>query len=421
MARRVVITGLGTVNPLGNNVPQFWENIKQGKLGVSKIEKFDASDIGIHVAGQVKDFDPLECGLMDKKEIRNMQPFTQYAIAAAGEAVKDSGLDLKSMDPFETGCIIGVGIGGIGFIEEQYDKFREKGGKRVSPFFVPYMIANMAAGAVSIKLGIEGDNFCTTSACSSGTHAIGEAFRKIKDGYLTCAVAGGAESAVTKFVLSGFSTMHALTKQEDPKLASRPFDKERDGFVLGEGAGILVLEEYEHAKSRGAKIYAEIAGYGATGDAFHITSPSPECAAAARAMSYAIKEAGLTPSDIDYVNAHGTSTGLNDKYETRAIKISLGEEDAHRVKINSTKSMTGHLLGAAGAMEAVVTALTIKNSFIHQTIGTKNPDVGNEDPKDDCDLDYCIDGPIEMPVRAAISNNLGFGGHNATLCFKKVD
>lgn len=420
MSKRVVVTGLGTVNPLGNNVPEFWENIKKGKLGISKIEKFDASDIGIHVAGQVKDFDPLSCDLIEKKELRNMQLFTQYAIASADEAVKDSGLDLKSMDPFSIGCIIGVGIGGIEFIENQYSKMEAKGGKWVSPFFVPYMIANMAAGDVAIKLGIKGDNFCTTSACSSGTHAIGEAFRKIKDGYLTAAICGGAESAVTKFVLSGFSTMHALSKQEDPAKASRPFDKERDGFVLGEGAGILVLEEYEHAVARGAKIYAELAGYGATGDAYHITSPSPTCEAAAYAMKYSIKEAGLTPADIDYVNAHGTSTGLNDKYETRALKMSLGKEDAYRVKINSTKSMTGHLLGAAGGMEAVVLALTIKTGFIHQTIGYNTPDINNGNPDDDCDLDYCTDAPVEMDVRAGISNNLGFGGHNATICMKKI-
>lgn len=419
MSNRVVITGLGTVNPLGNNVADFWANIKVGKCGISKIESFDASDINIHVAGLVKDYDPLECGLMDKKELRNMQLFTQYAISAASEAVKDSGIDFSSMDPFDTGCLIGVGIGGIEFIEKQYQRMVDRGASKISPFFVPMMIANMAAGDVAIKFGIKGDNYCTTSACSSGTHAVGEAFRKIKDGYLKAAICGGTESAVTKFVLGGFATMHALTTSEDPMNASKPFDKNRNGFVLGEGAGILVLEEYEHAKARGAKIYAEIAGYGATGDAYHITSPSPECDADARAISNAISEAGLKPEDVDYINAHGTSTGLNDKYETRAIKLALGDA-AKNVKINSTKSMTGHLLGAAGGMEAIVTALSIKEGYIHQTIGYETPDINNEDPADDCDLNYCTDGPVEQEVRAAVSNNLGFGGHNAAICLKKV-
>ena len=412
MSRRVVVTGLGTVNPLGNNVKDFWENVKQEKCGISKIEKFDASDINIYVAGQVKDYDALECGLMEKKELRNMQLFTQYAISASHEALKDSGTDLSDLDPFEVGVLIGVGIGGIEFIEEQHSKMLEKGASRISPFFVPMMIANMAAGSVAMKLGFKGDNFCATSACTSGTHAIGEAFRKIKDGYLTAAVCGGAESAVTKFVLGGFSTMHALTKSQDPLNASKPFDKERDGFVLGEGAGILILEEYEHAKARGAKIYAEIAGYGATGDAYHITSPDPEGTGAARAMSYAIKEAGLAPEDITYINAHGTSTGLNDKYETKAIKKALGDA-AKTVKINSTKSMIGHLLGAAGGVEAVVTALSVSNDFIHRTINYSVPD-------EECDLDYTTEKGIEIPVKAALSNSLGFGGHNGTICMKKI-
>ena len=413
MSRRVVVTGLGTVNPLGNNVKDFWENLKAEKCGITKIEKFDASDINIYVAGQVQNYDALECGLMEKKELRNMQLFTQYAVSAAGEALKDSGTDFKDIDPFEVGVMIGVGIGGIEFIEEQHSKMLEKGASRISPFFVPMMIANMAAGSVAMKLGFKGDNFCATSACASGTHAIGEAFRKIKDGYLTACVCGGAESAVTKFVLGGFATMHALTKSQDPLDASKPFDKERDGFVLGEGAGILVLEEYEHAKARGAKIYAELAGYGATGDAYHITSPDPEGAGAARAMSFAIKESGLEPSDITYINAHGTSTGLNDKYETRAIKKALGDA-AQSVKINSTKSMIGHLLGAAGGVEAVVTALSVKNDFIHRTINYKTPD-------EECDLDYTTDKGVDTTVNAALSNSLGFGGHNGTLCFKKVN
>ena len=305
-----------------------------------------------------------------------------------------------------------MGIGGIEFIEQQYQRMLDRGASKISPFFVPMMIANMAAGEVAMKFGYKGDNFCTTTACASGTHAVGEAFRKIKDGYLTAAVCGGTESAVTKFVLGGFSTMHALTKSEDPMDASKPFDKNRDGFVLGEGSGILILEEYEHAKARGAKIYAEIAGYGATGDAYHITSPDPEGEGAAEAMRKAYTEAGLRAEDVTYINAHGTSTGLNDKYETAAIKKAFGDA-AKNVKINSTKSMTGHLLGAAGGVESVVLALTIKNDFIHQTIGYKTPD-------EECDLDYCTEGSIEMPVTAGISNSLGFGGHNATICMKKV-
>ena len=341
-----------------------------------------------------------------------MQLYTQYAISAACEALKDSGTDFKDISPYEVGVLIGVGIGGIEFIEQQYSKMLEKGASKISPFFVPMMIGNMAAGEVAIKLGFKGDNYCTTTACASGTHAIGEAFRKIKDGYLTAAVCGGSESAVTKFVLGGFATMHALTKSEDPMDASRPFDKNRDGFVLGEGAGILVLEEYEHAKARGAEIYAELAGYGASGDGYHITSPDPEGEAAAHAMAYSIKEAGLEPSDITYINAHGTSTGLNDKYETKAVKKALGDA-ANSVKINSTKSMIGHLLGAAGGVEAVVTALSVKNDFIHQTINYKTPD-------EECDLDYCTQSGVEIPVKAALSNSLGFGGHNATICMKKI-
>lgn len=413
MSRRVVITGLGTVNPLGNNVHDFWENIKQEKCGISKIESFDSSDIDIHVAGIVKGYDALECGLMEKKELRNMQLFTQYAISAAAEAIKDCGTDFSDLSPYETGVLLGAGIGGIEFIENQYSKMLEKGPTRISPFFVPMMISNMAAGSVSIKLGFRGDNYCSTSACSSGTHAIGEAFRKVKDGYLTAAVCGGTESTITKFVLGGFASMHALSKATDPMNASKPFDKERDGFVMGEGAGILVLEEYEHAKARGARIYAEIAGYGATCDGYHITSPSPEGDAAAEAMKKAYTEAGLSASDITYINAHGTSTGLNDKYETRAVKKALGDAAAN-VKINSTKSMIGHLLGAAGGVEAVVTALSVKNDFIHRTLGFSTPD-------EECDLDYCTSGAVETPVKAALSNSLGFGGHNATICMKKCD
>lgn len=410
MSRRVAITGLGTVNPLGNNVSDFWENVKANKLGISRIEQFDTEDIGVSVAGEVKNFDPTTC--IEKKDARKMERFDQFAIVASLEALNDSGFDVKSIDPFRAGVIIGCGIGGIGLTLSEYEKFLNKGPGRVSPFYVPMMIGNMAAGQVSMKTGFKGDNFSTVTACASGAHAIGEAFRKIKDGYLDAALCGGTESTVLRFTLSGFNNMKALTRSTDPQRASIPFDKERNGFVLGEGCGMLMLEEYEHAKARGAKIYAELAGYGATCDAYHITSPDPEGEGAAAAIRTAISEAGLKPEEITYINAHGTSTGLNDKYETIAIKKALGAA-AETVKINSTKSMIGHLLGAAGGVEAIVTALSVKNDFIHRTIGYKTPD-------EECDLDYCVDGNVETPVNAALSNSLGFGGHNATICMKKV-
>lgn len=410
MSRRVVITGLGTVNPLGNNVEDFWEGIKANKLGISKVEQFDTEDIGVYVAGEVKNFEPTD--FIDKKEAKRMERFTQFAVVAAQEALNDSGYDIKANDPYKAGVIIGCGIGGIGLTLSEYEKFLNKGPNRVSPFYIPMMIGNMAAGQVSMKTGFKGDNFSTVTACASGTHAIGESFRKIKDGYLDAALCGGTESTVLRFTLAGFNNMKALTKSADPERASIPFDKERNGFVLGEGCGMLMLEEYEHAKARGAKIYAELAGYGATCDAYHITSPDPEGEGAAASMRTAYTEAGLKPEEVTYINAHGTSTGLNDKYETIAIKKALGSA-AKTVRINSTKSMIGHLLGAAGGVEAVVTALSVKNDFIHKTIGYKVPD-------EECDLDYCINGNVETPVNAALSNSLGFGGHNATICMKKV-
>lgn len=410
MSRRVVITGLGTVNPLGNNVHDFWEGIRENRLGIARVEQFETKDIGVSVAGEVKNFEPTD--FIDKKEARKMERFTQFAVVAAQEALKDSGSDFKDLDPFRIGVIIGCGIGGIGLTLSEYEKFLNKGPNRVSPFYVPMMIGNMAAGQVSMKTGFKGDNFSTVTACASGTHAIGESFRKIKDGYLDAALCGGTESTVLQFTLAGFNNMKALTKSDDPERASIPFDKERNGFVLGEGCGMLMLEEYEHAKARGAEIYAEIAGYGATCDAYHITSPDPEGEGAAAAMRNAFVEAGLEACDITYINAHGTSTGLNDKYETIAIKKALGDAAAS-VKINSTKSMIGHLLGAAGGVEAVVTALSVKNGFIHRTVGYKVPD-------EECDLDYCVSGNIEMQINAALSNSLGFGGHNATICMKKI-
>lgn len=410
--RRVVITGMGTINPIAKNVPEFAEGLKEGRLGVCNITRFDASDFEVKCAGEVHDFDPTACEwIPDKREARRLDRFTQFAVCASKEALDDAGSDLKDLDPFRVGVIIGVGVGGLNITELEVTKFNEKP-DRVGVFFIPMMIANMAAGTVAMKTGFKGDNFATVTACASGTHAIGEAFRKIKDGYLDAALAGGSEACISRFSLSGFNNMKALTRESDPAKASKPFDKERAGFVLGEGCGVLVLEEYEHAKARGAKIYAEIAGYGSTCDAYHMTSPSPTGEAAAAAMKQAYTEAGLKAEDVDYINAHGTSTHLNDAYETTAVKIALGDA-AGKVVINSTKSMTGHLLGAAGAVEAIATAIQIKEGFIHQTIGYSTPDP-------ECDLDYCTEGRRDTPVSAALSNSLGFGGHNAAICLKRI-
>ncbi|HRU96673.1 MAG TPA: beta-ketoacyl-ACP synthase II [Ruminococcus sp.] len=416
MSRRVVITGLGAVTPLGTGVGKFWEGIRQGKVGISLIDTFDTEKTGVKVCGFVRDFNEEDYfdvkGCFDKKESKRMDRFTKYALVATHEALTDAGTDFSDIDPYRAGVLVGSGIGGIDLTLTEYTKFLEKGAGRVSPFYVPMMISNMAAGTISMKTGFRGANFDITTACATGTHSIGEAFRKIKDGYLDVCIAGGTESARSEFTYAAFSNMKALTKCDDVNKASVPFDKDRSGFVLGEGSGILILEEYEHAKSRGAKIYTEVGGYGATCDGYHMTSPMPSGEAAGMGMSLAIKEAGLEPSQVDYINAHGTSTGLNDKYETAAIKLAFGDA-AKKVKINSTKSMIGHLLGAAGAVEAVVLAKSIEEGFIHATVGTTTPD-------EECDLDYCINGSIEQEVNAAISNSLGFGGHNATVCFKKV-
>lgn len=408
--KRVVITGMGTINPLGNNVADFWDGIQANKLGFNYVHFPEGDRIAVKIAAEVKDFNPED--YIDKKEAKRMDRFTQFAVAAASQAMKDAGTDFKDVDPYRAGVIIGAGIGGLELTQKEHLKYLEKGPDKISVFYIPMMIGNMAAGQVSIKTGFKGANFCTTTACSSGAHAIGEAFRKIKDGYLDVCMAGGTEACVTEFALGGFNNMKALTRSDDLEHCSTPFDLNRSGFVLGEGSGMLILEELEHAKARGAKIYAEIAGYGATGDAYHMTSPSPTGDAAAKGMEFAYTEAGLKADEIDYINAHGTSTGLNDKYETNAIKIALGEDNARKVAINSTKSMTGHLLGAAGAVEAIVTALSCKNDFVHKTCGfvTSDPE---------CDLDYCVEGNRNMKVDAALSNSLGFGGHNATLCFKK--
>ena len=416
MSRRVVITGMGAVTPLGTGVEKFWEGVKANKIGFSFIDKFDTERTGVKIAGIVRDFNEEDYfgveGCFDKKESKRMDMFTKYALVAAHEALTDSGTDFSDLDPYRAGVIVGSGIGGIDLTLSEYEKYLEKGPGRISPFYIPMMISNMAAGTISMKTGFRGANFDVTTACATATHAIGEAFRKIKDGYLDAAIAGGTESTNVEFTYGGFANMKALTKSDDLTRASIPFDKERNGFVLGEGSGIVVLEEYEHAKARGARIYAEVAGYGATCDGYHMTSPMPSGEAAGMGMSLAMQEAGLKPSDIDYINAHGTSTGLNDKYETAAIKLAFGE-DAYKVKINSTKSMTGHLLGAAGGIEAIICAKTIEEGLIHATVGYKVPD-------EECDLDYCVNGNIQQEVRAALSNSLGFGGHNATLCFKKV-
>ena len=411
MSRRVVITGMGTVNPLGKNVAEYWENIKANKLGVSYIDQFDTSDFPVKIVGAVKDFDPSQ--YIDKKEAKRLDRFTQFATVAAKQALEMAGSDFSDIVPFRAGVIIGVGIGGLNMTEAEVTKFNEKPDK-VSVFFIPMMIGNMAAGTVAMQTGFKGDNFCTTTACASATHAIGEAFRKIKDGYLDVALCGGSEACISRFALSGFNNMKALSRAEKLEEASTPFDLNRQGFVLGEGAGVLCLEEYEHAKARGADIIAEIAGYGATGDAYHMTSPSPTGEAAAYAMKCAYEEAGLKPEEVNYINAHGTSTGLNDKYETTAIKLALGEEAARKTVINSTKSMIGHLLGAAGGVEAIVTALSVKEGFVHKTIGYKTPDP-------ECDLDYAVDGNRNIDIKGALSNSLGFGGHNATICIKKFE
>lgn len=409
--KRVVITGMGLVSPIGNSVEEFWNNIKANKHGFSLLDESVANpEFDVKIVAAVKDFSADK--YLDKKEQKRIDRFTQFAVCSSLDAIADSGSDFKDVDPYRAGVIFGVGIGGLELTQQEHKKYLEKGPDRISVFYVPMMIGNMAAGTISMKTGFKGDNYCATTACSSATHAIGEAFRKIKDGYLDVCIAGGSESCITEFALGGFNNMKALSRSGDVDKCSIPFDAERNGFVLGEGSGALILEELEHAKARGAKIYAEIAGYGATCDAYHMTSPSPLGDAAGAAMLNAYKEAGLEPSDINYINAHGTSTGLNDKYETIAIKNALGEEFARKVVINSTKSMTGHLLGAAGAVETICTALSCKEDFVHRTLGYNTPDA-------ECDLDYCVEGNRNMTVNAALTNNLGFGGHNATLCIKK--
>jgi len=410
MKRRVVITGMGVISPVGNSQESFWKSLTEGKSGIGQITRFDVSKYTARIAGEVKDFDPAQ--FIDRKELRRMDRYTHYAMAASKMAIEDSGLKIEGEMAERTGVIIGSGIGGTETWEAQHQKLLESGPEKISPFFVPMMIIDIAAGQIAITFGAKGPNFATVSACASGAQAIGEAFCSIQAGESEAMICGGTEAPITPLALAGFCALRALsTRNDDPVHASRPFDKERDGFVMGEGAGILILEELEHAKARGAKIYAEVCGYGATADAHHITAPAPGGEGAARAMKTALKNAGLNPGDVDYINAHGTSTDMNDRYETAAIKTVFGEH-ARKLAVSSTKSMTGHLLGAAGGVEAIATVLTIKNGRIHPTINYTTPDP-------ECDLDYVPNTARQAKVRAALSNSFGFGGHNVSLAFKE--
>ncbi|SHH42850.1 3-oxoacyl-[acyl-carrier-protein] synthase II [Clostridium intestinale DSM 6191] len=409
MENRVVITGMGAVTPIGNNVNDFWNNCKNGVNGVDFIKAFDTTEFEVKIAAEVKDF--TTDGVIDKKEARRMDRFSQFALVASDEAIKDADLDLEKVDRDRLGVIIGSGIGGYNTMETEFFKLFEKGPKRVSPLYIPMAISNIAAGNVAIKYGAQGICTSVVTACASGTNSIGEAYRNIKHGYSDIIIAGGTEAPITKSGVSGFTNMKALNSLNDVNRASIPFDKDRSGFVIGEGAGILIIESLEHAQKRGAKIYGEIVGYGSNCDAYHITSPAPNGEGAKKAMKLAIDEAGIKPEDIGYINAHGTSTPYNDKFETLAIKNLFGEK-AYDVAVSSTKSMTGHLLGAAGAVEAIVCLKTMEEGFIPPTIGYKEKD-------EECDLDYVPNVGKEKNVEYTLSNSLGFGGHNATLVIKK--
>lgn len=408
MSRRVVVTGLGVIAPTGLNVNEYWESIREGKTGFAPITYFDTAEYKCKLAAEVKGFDAKN--YMDFKAAKRMDPFCQFAVAAAKEAIEDSGLNMKEEDPWMTGVSVGSGVGSLQVMEKEHSKLLEKGPGRVNPFLVPMMISNMAAGNVSIQFGLKGKNINVVTACASGTNSIGEAFRSIQYGEADVMVAGGTESSICPIGVAGFSALTALSASQDPDRCSIPFDKERSGFIMGEGAAIVVLEELEHAKRRGAKIYAEVAGYGCSGDAFHITAPADDGSGAAKAMEFAVKDAGLQPEDITYINAHGTSTHLNDLVETRAIKLAFGSH-AKNIHINSTKSMVGHLLGAAGAIEFVTCVKELQENFIHATVGYQMPD-------EECDLDYCKEA-MECEVPYALSNSLGFGGHNASILVKK--
>ena len=409
MKTRVVVTGMGAITPIGNDVESFWQGLKDKTVGIGHITYFDTTDYMCKLAAEVKGFDPKQ--YMDAKAARRMEAFSQFAVAASKEALEQSGIDMEKEDPYRVGVCVGSGIGSLQAMEKDVKKLNEKGPSRVNPLLVPLMISNMAAGNVAIQFGLKGKCFNVVTACATGTHSIGEAFRSIQYGEADVMVAGGAEASITPIGIAGFTSLTALNTTEDVSRASIPFDEDRNGFVMGEGAGVVVLESLEHAKARGANILAEVVGYGATCDAFHITSPAEDGSGAARAMENAIKDAGITAEDIDYVNAHGTSTHHNDLFETKAIRLALGDH-AEKVKINSTKSMIGHLLGAAGGVEFITCVKSIQDGFVHATAGLEKPGEG-------CDLDYTMGDGVSMNVDVAISNSLGFGGHNASLIVKK--
>ncbi len=409
MKTRVVVTGMGAITPIGNDVESFWQGLKDKTVGIGPITYFDTTEYKCKLAAEVKGFDPKQ--YMDAKAARRMEAFSQFAVAASKEALEQSGIDMEKEDPYRVGVCVGSGIGSLQAMEKDVKKLNDKGPSRVNPLLVPLMISNMAAGNVAIQFGLKGKCFNVVTACATGTHSIGEAFRSIQYGEADVMVAGGAEASITPIGIAGFTSLTALNTTEDASRASIPFDEDRNGFVMGEGAGVVVLESLEHAKARGANILAEVVGYGATCDAFHITSPAEDGSGAARAMENAMKDAGITAEDIDYVNAHGTSTHHNDLFETKAIKLALGDH-AQKVKINSTKSMIGHLLGAAGGVEFITCVKSIQDGFVHATAGLKKPGEG-------CDLDYTMGDGVSMNVDVAISNSLGFGGHNASLIVKK--
>ena len=409
MKTRVVVTGMGAITPIGNDVESFWQGLKDKTVGIGPITYFDTTDYKCKLAAEVKGFDPKQ--YMDAKAARRMEAFSQFAVAASKEALEQSGIDMEKEDPYRVGVCVGSGIGSLQAMEKDVKKLNEKGPSRVNPLLVPLMISNMAAGNVAIQFGLKGKCFNVVTACATGTHSIGEAFRSIQYGEADVMVAGGAEASITPIGIAGFTSLTALNTTEDASRVSIPFDEDRNGFVMGEGAGVVVLESLEHAKARGANILAEVVGYGATCDAFHITSPAEDGSGAARAMENAIKDAGMAAEDIDYVNAHGTSTHHNDLFETKAIRLALGDH-AEKVKINSTKSMIGHLLGAAGGVEFITCVKSIQDGFVHATAGLEKPGEG-------CDLDYTMGDGVSMNVDVAISNSLGFGGHNASLIVKK--
>ena len=409
MKTRVVVTGMGAITPIGNDVESFWQALKDKTLGIGPITYFDTADFKCKLAAEVKDFDAK--AYMDPKTARRMEPFSQFAVAAAKQALDQSGIDMEKEDPFRVGVSVGSGIGSLQAMERSEKKLLEKGPSRVEPLLVPLMICNMAAGNVAIQFGLKGKCINVVTACATGTHSIGEAFRAIQYGEADVMVAGGTEASITPIGIAGFTSLTALNTTDDPKRASIPFDKDRNGFVMGEGAGVVVLESLEHAKARGANILAEVVGYGATCDAYHITSPAEDGSGAAKAMEFAMKDAEIMPEQVDYINAHGTSTHHNDLFETKAIRLALGDQ-AEKVKINSTKSMIGHLLGAAGGVEFITCVKSIQDGYVHATLGLEEPGEG-------CDLDYTQGDGVEMNVNYVISNSLGFGGHNASLIVKK--